>query len=42
MIVAEPRVAEIDAEESVRCSDFARLAVSRWMNEEQVLRFVFA
>ena len=42
MNVAEPRVAEIDAEECVRCSDVAHLAVGRWMNEEQNWRFACA
>jgi len=42
MDVAEPRVAEIDAKECVWCSDVARLTVRRWMNEEQVWRFVCA
>ena len=39
MNVAEPRVAEFDAEECVWCSDVARLTVSRLTNEEQVWRF---
>ena len=42
MNVAEPRVAEIDAEECVRCSDVAHLAVGRWMNEGEIWRFASA
>jgi len=42
MNVAEPRVAEIDAEECVWCSDVAHLAGGRWMNERQVWRFASA
>ena len=42
MAPAEPRVAEIDAEQCVRRSDVARLTVSRRMNQEQVWRFVCA
>ena len=40
--MAESRVAEIDAEECVWCSDVGHLAVDRWMNEEQGWRFACA
>jgi hypothetical protein len=40
--LAEPRVAEIDAEECVWCSDVVRLTAFRLVNEEQVWRFACA
>jgi hypothetical protein len=42
MDVAEPRVAEIDAEDCVWCSYVDRLTVECWMNEEQGWRFACA